>query len=60
MADVMFLIQGEGGRLATVVARSARAAATQYMRSRGVRVGVHIKVKRRGSGDPWEEFIVKD
>ena len=58
MADKMFLVRRPDGTIATVVSRSTRAAVKKLANEEGVRHGEKLKVKQRGSDDPWEEYRV--
>ena len=58
MADKMFLVRRPDGTIATVVARSAPAAARRLANEEGVQHGERLRVKQRGSSDDWEEFRV--
>jgi hypothetical protein len=52
---VMFLVRGDDGRMATIMATSHRAAANTYIEKYKASPGESISVKQRGSGD-WHEF----
>lgn len=60
MADIMFLVRRPDGTIATVMARSTRAAARKVANDDNIRYGERVKVKRRGSLDEWEEFQVRE
>lgn len=57
MADKSFLVQNEEGHIATVIARSDRAAAKKYAHENRLPRGYQLRVKQRGVGG-WSDWRV--
>jgi len=55
----MFLVRRPDGTIATVVARSDRAAVRKLANDEGIRHGETLRVKQRGSDDDWEAYRVR-
>jgi hypothetical protein len=55
--EEQYLIRGQDGRMATVLARSIRGAVRLYLQKHRPPKGDIIRVKPRGQGD-WAEYKV--
>ena len=55
--DAAYLVRGDNGQMATIMARSIRGALRSYMLQYHPDRGDVVNVKKRGEGD-WQSFKI--
>lgn len=56
--DVMYFVQGEDGKIRTIMAGSEIGATKRYIYKYKPKKGDVLSVKQRGKGD-WSEYDIK-